>query len=241
MADRLSGVLFLAAYTGRSQAYGQAMQHHGLVPEYIHLYGAPAPPSAGERPMPYGGLAVHDPSIPLDRTCAALGSTVTRSDAPDVNSDPIHDRICALRPRLIVYSGYGGGIVDRRLLGLGSPFLHIHTGALPRFRGSTTLYYALLEGAPPTATAILLAPEIDTGPQIASRTYPRPPAGVSIDHQVDHALRADLLVAVLGHLSANGELPAAIPQGDVDELPYYVIHPVLKHLALLSLETTCPR
>ena len=46
-------------------------------------------------------------------------------------------------------------------------------------------------------------------------------------------MRASLLADVLTRLITEGELQAQ-PQARTDELPYYVIHPVLKHLAILA-------
>ena len=66
---------------------------------------------------------------------------------------------------------------------------------------------------------------------------PKPPAGADIDHQYDSAIRADLLLRVMRtRLLANGMIDAQ-PQPQVEDPPYYVIHPVLKHLAVLSLES----
>jgi methionyl-tRNA formyltransferase len=138
---------------------------------------------------------------------------------------------------MVIYSGFGGQIVGETILSLGSRFLHMHSGHIPAYRGSTTLYYALLNGDCPTVTALFLDPCIDTGPIVARRTYAKPPAGVDIDHQYDSAIRADLLLRVLRTRLLAGGMLEAVPQPSVEDAPYYVIHPVLKHLAVLSLET----
>ena len=91
-------------------------------------------------------------------------------------------------------------MVPEEMLGLGIPFLHIHSGWLPEYRGSTTVYYSLLNDGDCGVTAILLKPEIDNGDIVARKKYPAPAYGVDIDHLYDNAIRADLLSEVLAEL-----------------------------------------
>lgn len=236
MATQLKGVLLLAAFTSRSQAYAQALARSGLAPEHVVTYGEAAATDAAPPRFPeWEGIPCHDPRQPLEETCTAAGWPTVHCATDSINSEDIEAAIRARRPRLVIYSGRGGQIVGERLLQIGCPFLHIHSGWLPQYRGSTTLYFALLNADPPAASAIILDRHIDTGPLIARQTYPRPPAGMDIDQIYDQALRADLLVRLMMNYAAEGKLPTAIPQEESAADPYYVIHPVLKHLALLSL------
>ena len=66
------------------------------------------------------------------------------------------------------------------------------------------------------------------------RHYPPPPGGFDVDYKYDRAIRADLLVEVLRSYGAEGAL-SPIPNTGPGRT-YYVIHPVLKHIALLSQE-----
>lgn len=236
----LDDVLLLAAPTSRSQAYLQALVAHDMLPGHVVLMG-------DQRPKPNPSRPVLEPAIvdlllprldePLLQTCATSGISHETCDARNVNDAAIADIIRSIQPRVVIYSGFGGQIVGEAILSLGPRFLHMHSGDIPTYRGSTTLYYALLNGDHPTVTALFLDPRIDTGPIVARRTYPKPPAGADIDHQYDSAIRADLLLRVMRtRLLANGMIDAQ-PQPQVEDPPYYVIHPVLKHLAVLSLES----
>ena len=62
---------------------------------------------------------------------------------------------------------------------------------MPEYRGSTTVYYGLLNDGNCGVTAILLKPEIDNG-DIVARKSTAPPSSVDIDHLYDNAIRADL-------------------------------------------------
>ena len=82
----------------------------------------------------------------------------------------------------------------------------------------------------------MLKPEIDNGDIVARRKYPAPAAGLDLDHIYDNAIRADLLSDVLAGWNQNQEFKEFIKQDESESQTYYVIHPVLKHLSILSLE-----
>ena len=236
----MDGVLFLAARTARSQAYAQCMTAHGLDPEQVLIYGSSNAGRPGQSP---GGccdnvdqaVLLPDLSVPLEDTSRNRQWDTTILSCESVNSPEIIDRLTDTAPKLVVYSGYGGEIVSSELLGLSTPFLHIHGGWLPDYRGSTTIYYSILRERNCSASAILLSNEIDAGPVIARRSYPVPPAGLDVDYIYDSAIRADLLVKVLGDYTKQGGWPTLKSQTPEQGRDYYVIHPVLKHLAMLAI------
>lgn len=235
---RIPGMTFLASHSARSRAYAQAMAAAGLAPERVLLFGDAARPlPVVEHPDPWllpDGLFVPDLSVPVGDTCAAQGWEMEAVPAGSVNDPAVVARLRAIGPELVLYSGYGGQIVGADALST-APFLHLHAGWLPEERGSTTIYYGILAERRCAVSAILLAPEIDAGPILARKRYPCPAPGVEIDYLYDNAIRADLLVEVLRRRMETGALPAGAPQG-AQGSTYYVIHPVLKHLAVLSLE-----
>lgn len=234
---RLNGVIVVAAHTMRSQAYVQALVCHGLNPDRVILYGKDGgcPASNMTAPASWKELSLPDPAEALVVTCRKAGWPTVACESDDINSPEMAAAIRMAEPRLVVFSGYGGHIVGPALLDSGPRFLHVHSGWLPDYRGSTTLYYALLNGEQPAASALILDRTIDTGPVVARRHYPPPPPGMDVDCIYDSAIRADLLVRVLKEYACNGFFDKEAPQDPVEGTSYYVIHPVLKHLALLSL------
>lgn len=237
---KLEGVLFLAARTARSQAYAQCMAVHGLDPQQVLIYGGSKSGRPGQRvDVNFEDIEqavfVPDLSVPLEDSCQNRQWDITILASESVNSPEIIQTLHDISPKLVVYSGYGGEIVSSELLGLNAPFLHIHGGWLPYYRGSTTIYYSILRERNCSASAILLSNEIDTGPVIARESYPVPPAGVDVDYVYDSAIRADLLVKVLGDYTNQGGWRTLSPQVTEEGRDYYVIHPVLKHLAMLAI------
>ena len=215
----LAGVIMLAAHSARSRAYLDALIRAGLRPARVLLYGAPR----------------SDFSPALRESCESAGWPVEEIAAEHVNDPAVIDRLRALRPRLVIYSGYGGQIVSAEALDVAGGFLHLHAGWLPEERGSTTIFYGLLSERRCAVSALLLAPEIDAGPIVARRRYPAPPAGTDVDRVYDSAIRADLLVSCLRRYASDGRFPDRLPQEPGSGTMHYIIHPVLKHLALLRL------
>ena len=234
MLDR---ALFLAARTTRSQAYAQAMAAAGLRPGHVLICGEPEQSAAAALPgvWPTVAVALPDLSEPLESTCGAARWPTEAIAQRDVNDRAVTERLAALRPSCVIYSGFGGQIVGPAALGLGIPFLHAHSGWLPRWRGSTTVYYSMLEARECAASVLVLDPQIDAGPVLARQRYPLPPRGLDIDRLYDAAIRADLLCRVLTGIRQLGTLPEALATEGEPSQTYFVIHPVLKHLALLSL------
>jgi methionyl-tRNA formyltransferase len=233
----LADVLLLAGHTARSQAYVQTLVAHALLPGHALLLGE-APPAAAvdmAQAERLEGVLLPDLGVAIQHTLAAASVPYSTIAARDVNAPEVCEAVRAIAPRLIIFAGYGGQIVQRPLLEVGIPLLHIHSGWLPDYRGSTTLYYSLLAERRCAATAILLDAQIDTGPVVARKYYPAPPAGSDVDRRYDPAIRADLLLEVLRRYHSAGGLELESQPLRETGTTYYVIHPVLKHMALLSL------
>jgi len=231
----LPEVMFLAAHTTRSQAYAQAMCKAGIEPAMTLLYGEEKGiPHIKETETQIPGLFSPNFSEPLKETVKRF-KEVQHVTNGDVNGQEVYDIVASQKPRLLIYSGYGGQIVKKRILSLGTLFLHIHSGWLPDYRGSTTVYYSILKEQSCGASAILLSPEIDKGVILKRKKYPVPSREVNIDYVYDNTIRADLLIEVLQMWKMKGSFVDFIVQKPDEGEIYYVIHPLLKHLSILSL------
>lgn len=237
----LDDTIMIAADTARSKAYAQAMADQGIAIKGAILFCANKP-KAGQteavpdRNWPDSPVYLPDLSISLENSLKRICGMLKPITADNVNAPPITKAIEDLNPSLIIYSGYGSQIVGEHLINGQAPFLHIHSGWLPDFRGSTTTYFHLLTTGDCGVSAILLEKDIDTGPILARKAYPKPPANIDIDYLYDNAIRANLLCEVLSYYEKNHILPKHIHQKSETGNTYYVIHPILKHIAILSLE-----
>lgn len=227
----------------RSRGYAQALAAHGATLGRVVIVNVPGgaqrlgqSDAALSADGSLGAYFVPDLDISLDETCKAVSGDVRVFETGTVNSP---DVVAAL-PRdafdFIVYSGFGGELVNRDVLDDFAPLLHMHAGWLPDYRGSTTTFYSWLRDGTCGASAIFLGAEIDQGEILGRKRYPPPPVGMDGDYLHDAVLRSDLLLSVLAHLARTGALPAKMRQRPDEGEPYYIIHPVLKHIAILSGE-----
>ncbi|WP_340153099.1 hypothetical protein [uncultured Marivirga sp.] len=152
----------------------------------------------------------------------------------NVNAPFILNKIKDVKPDYVVYAGYGGQILSPAHFDLEIDYLHAHPGWLPEERGSTTLYYSLLKNKPLSVTTFFMSAEIDKGGYVNRINYPQPTHLVDIDNYIDNALRADSMKKALSQLNKAKEIHH--PAQDEEDQEYYVIHPLLKHVALLSID-----
>jgi len=235
------GILFLAANTPRSQAYAQAFAARGVTLDRVILFESTGAAQLGQAELSYppefaAAVPLPDRRIPLTHSVNSLARNVQRIEAESINDPVILSLVASVDADLVVYSGYGGQLVSPDLLSRGPPFLHAHSGWLPDYRGSTTIYYSLLAGIGCAVSVIELVPAIDQGPIVARRRYPAPPVGLDIDYFYDSAIRADLMADVVVNWQSVGKLNQV--EASDKGTDYYVVHPLLKHLAVLSLEAT---
>lgn len=236
----------LAAPSNRSRIYLDLLERKDLLPETVIQLSDPTVETAEQRRRRDGSNDRADgPALPEDPDLDADRSVQERVenfeldhrvlDTLDPNDGAVVDAVADLEAELLIYSGPGGVILDGELLSAGPRFLHVHAGTLPEYRGSTTVYYSLLAEGICGATAFIMNENIDEGPVVAQETYPPPTDPESLDLFYDPWIRARLLVDVLSGYYESGELPERPQRPDEGET-YFIVHPVLKHLALLRIE-----
>lgn len=236
----LKNVIFLAADTARSRAYAQAMEQAGLLPGHALLLHAPAQtaaamPGSAAAPLPPAeacGLRF-DPAEPVAETLARAGVGASPVPSLDMNGPEVEAALRARPEPLVIFSGRGGAILRAGVLGLGKQFLHVHGGWLPDYKGSTTNYYSLLERGECGASAILMTADIDSGPILARRRFPRPNDPRALDYVLDPLFRARVLLDALERIAREGN--ASFREADNSGgRTFYIMHPVLRHLAILG-------
>lgn len=153
-------------------------------------------------------------------------------ETDEVNSLQVFIELKNMKNKIIVFGGPPGVIIKENLLNLGHRFLHIHPGKLPTYKGSTTIYYSLLREKKVYATAIFLEQKIDAGPIIKEMEFDVPDDCTDIDNAYEPYVRGFLLTEVLKNKSILNS--PNILQQSKKGVDFFVIHPLLKHLAILS-------
>jgi methionyl-tRNA formyltransferase len=245
---QLEGVAMIAADTSRSKAYVQALVRHQLLPQHVLVLQ-----TGRARPLP--GQLIEAAKVTVQNKIVSsvdcwseaafdssepLAATLQRSSISSqfVYCDDINDaqivKIVAERPESVfIYSGYGGVLLRNEILATGKRFLHVHGGYLPDYKGSTTNYFSLIAEDALGASSLFLTADIDGGPVLLRRRFPPPIDRTAIDHVYDSAARARVLVDTLSTYMQDREWRFDLPQNSGGDT-YYIIHPVLKHVAILS-------
>lgn len=242
----LDGVSMICADTTRSRAYLQNLTRAGLRPTRILRMSRPGADLPGQSrarvPCPPDRAAEDalwqqaqfDPNSDLTKDIARAGAPCQAVEETDINAPEICEAVAALPGHTVLYSGFGGQILRDPILAAGKDFLHVHGGYLPDFRGSTTNYFSMIAEGMLGASAIFLTAEIDAGPVLLRRRFPAPPDRTRIDHLHDSAARALVLCEVLNTFAETGDWPRADVAATETGRTYYVVHPVLKHLAIFG-------
>lgn len=239
----------LAVDSNRTRLYLLQMARAQVLPAHVLLLTAATVATHEQRasaivrtPIPddAGDDVRHFLSEPVPALLDQLRVPFRQVGTLDPNADVVVSAVGDRSERVIVYSGPGGAILKRPLLATGRRFLHVHPGILPAFRGSTTVYYSLLEEGNCGATALFLDEHIDTGPVVRTRRFAPPADRTTIDLFYDPWMRSVLLAEVLQTYASTGAFPEERQPADGGET-YFVIHPVLKHIAILgpSREDPC--
>lgn len=228
----LRDVGFLGNDTSRSRAYIDAMARAGLRPACALLIASPVEVAAASQPT---STPLFDNRTPLEQCLAALQVPFEVIEAESVNDDAVVAAVAAMPSDVLVFSGAPGGLLRPPLFATGKRFLHVHPGRLPDYRGSTPMYYSLLEQDALCASALFLNEEIDAGEVLAERDFEPPADRTTIDRDFDPWMRAQLMAEVLEDYARSGQWQAR-PQPTDGGRTLYIIHPVLKHLAILQGE-----
>tara|TARA_Y100000996_G_C22487469_1_gene628792 strand:- start:561 stop:1253 length:693 start_codon:yes stop_codon:yes gene_type:complete len=133
--------------------------------------------------------------------------------------------------KLDYYIFTGGGILKNEILNAGTKFIHFHPGITPRYRGSTCFYYSILNDGKCGVTAFIMESELDTGDIIFQREFALPKHEF-LDTVYDSDIRSETLIKMLDGKILDKSLFKK--QNKNEGKTYFIIHPVLKHIAILK-------
>ena len=181
-----------------------------------------------------------DLNFNLEHFIAKNNVKLHKINSSDINSIHVKDSIASSKCDHLIFTG--GGIVKKELLSTGKSFIHIHPGVLPEFRGSTCFYYSLLSDNTIGSSAIFLNEEIDSGKVITESQFNinyniKSDQIMFMDYILDPFIRAYTLKKVLSLYVAEKKLKG-INQKPTHRPAYYIMHPVLRHIAIEKINST---
>lgn len=151
-------------------------------------------------------------------------------DTLNINSTDVINEVSNIKDEYIIYSGPGGTILKKEILSLGKKLIHVHPGWLPKFRGSTTIYYSMLMNSSVGCSVILFEEGIDEGPMLFRKEYQIKEKNIDFDYLLDPLIRTKTLLEFF-----NMKKIEALKQNNSEEsTTFYIIHPLLKHISVIN-------
>lgn len=147
----------------------------------------------------------------------------------DINHPELTEYLKHTQIDFFVFSG--GGVLKSEVLSSGPRFIHLHPGITPQYRGSTCFYYSIINEDRCGVTAFVMDEGLDTGPVIYQKIFDKP-NHIYIDEVYDAHIRSETLIDVLKNNRLEGKIfsKKTFEEGNT----YFIIHPVLKHIAILN-------
>lgn len=234
----LENVAMLASDTARTRAYLQLMGKKSIFPGICIVYTDDLHKLTCDEAAYIEDNSVCDyfeKNEPILYTIKKYNIPYQIVEEKDINSKLLCDVITQCSAKYMIYSGYGGYILKQHLFQMGKRYIHVHAGILPQYRGSTTAYYSILQEKMLGASAIFLTPGLDEGNIIYSQKFSLPSDSIDVDYIYEPYIRAVVLLKALQKRFIDRDESVMTQTGSGAET-YFIIHPVLKHLALLHLE-----
>ena len=153
----------------------------------------------------------------------------TEFDFSDINHPDLINFIKKNRKEYYIFTG--GGILKNEILNSGVKFVHLHPGLTRKYRGSTCFYYSILNEGSAGVTAFIMDEGLDTGDIIYEKIFEKPQHRF-LDEIYDPHIRSEALLDIMlqNLLNKQDFKKQDICEGET----YFIIHPVLKHIAIIN-------
>ena len=145
-----------------------------------------------------------------------------------INTPEIKKYILKELKNIIIYSGISGDIIKDKNLLIKKKFIHSHSGKLPEYRGSTTIYYSYLIEKNIYCSTIILNNKIDNGLILYLKKYSIPKEISKIESDYDNLIRIKNIIYCL----KNYKKLIIKKQKKIYKNNFYIMHPVLRAITL---------
>lgn len=212
--------------TNRSKAYLQNLIMNGLLPNFVYILRGREKEVFDSNP-PNLESSFFNPYISEEDSLKVAGIPYRILKASSFNDPIVVETIKQRHEEYFIFSGSG---ILKEIFDSRKKFVHAHPGKLPEYRGSTCFYYSALAEDRWTCTAFIMSPRIDEGEIITSKEFPLPTKKIDPARVWDPYTRSEVLVNAVRPL-VNGNTIRTTKQDLSTGVVYYIIHPVLRHLA----------
>ncbi len=150
----------------------------------------------------------------------------------NINSQKIVNKILKLNQRFLIYSGYPSQIINNKTLLKKKILLHSHSGKIPHFKGSTTIFYSILKNKSVWCSTFRMSHKVDSGTLYCVRKYNLNKKNLINYDKSDNLIRIKNLSEVVKN---NFKKKNFLNSKKLEEY-YYVAHPIIRCLARLNIK-----
>jgi len=145
----------------------------------------------------------------------------------NVNSKKLEKKIKPFNSDYILFSGYSAEIIKNQIL-LKKNLIHCHPGLLPKYRGSTVMYYSLILDKEIFVSIFKISEKIDNGRLLYTKKFNTPGVLSKIESEFDNKIRSNALVSFI--LEKN---KIDIKKKKTNNLTfYYISHPIIRNILI---------
>tara|TARA_B100000315_G_scaffold259024_1_gene313268 strand:+ start:1210 stop:1914 length:705 start_codon:yes stop_codon:yes gene_type:complete len=223
----------IASDTPRTRAYIDQMIKNELLPKKIILLNKN---SIAEK-LKFRANPYFDNETELTKKIMKLKKIkIDRVNANTVNDIKCLKKITNSKESFFVFCSNPGEILRKEYFTKKKIYLHVHPGKLPDFKGSTPYYYEILKSKRVTFTSLFMSYKLDEGKVLLSKSY-----NTNQLKYYDRTLLDDILDPYFRSLTLIETLKKtklkkirALEKNSKHYLNYFVIHPVLKNIAIFK-------
>jgi|688.fasta_scaffold406123_1 methionyl-tRNA formyltransferase len=150
----------------------------------------------------------------------------------DINNPNFIKIILKSKLKNLIYSGYSGEIINSILLKKKNLF-HCHPGKLPHYRGSTTIFYSIINKGTVGCSVFKMNKKIDMGKLYYIKNFKHPENLNKIYNKFDDYIRASTIVSFLKNKEKNFSNKIKFNDSNkINFTDYYIAHPIIRRIAL---------
>ena len=224
----------IASDTPRARAYIDQMIKNELLPKKIILLKKN---SIAEK-LKYRANPYFDNETGLEEKILKFKKVIIeRVDSNTINDNKCLKKIMTSKEKFFIFCSNPGEILRQEYFNKQKVYLHVHPGKLPNFKGSTPYYYEILKDNKITFTSLFMSHKLDQGKIIISKSFNikklKKYDKSVLDDILDPHLRSLVLIETLAKLKTkNIKNLLIVKKSKKNYLNYFVIHPVLKNIAI---------
>ena len=160
----------------------------------------------------------------INKNYKQLNFTIVKSKS--INSQKISKKILMSNNYDFLYSGYPGEIIRNSEILKKKRIFHCHPGKIPKYRGSTTIYYSLILENNIHCTLFRMTKKVDYGQIFLIKSFSIPKNLRKIENSFDHSIRAQTLISFCKKKNIK-----PLIKKDMGSY-YYIAHPVIRNLVI---------